>query len=580
MKRRNLKIALFSLLTMTALLASVLATGAVFARGLSHTARSSSPTVSAQKARSQTVNGQAFNVLKLPAESSSPATSHPALPLGVSPNLAAAKQNASHNKNAPKGGTPLPSPVVNNHFGFQGMADAANICPPFGCQPPDMALATSPQYVFQGVNTAYELWTTAGKVVAGPVNAQRFFSIPNPSPPGCDPTGPFLSDPRAFYDPNTGYFWAAILQIENAGGVSPDCNFLSRYWIANFNPGSGAGCVYNFEMALGTTNWADYTQFGFSASTIGFTGNMFNNAGTAYEYAEAQFASKQAMEQCKPVTTTAYTNLAVSNGTRTVLVDTVQPVETETPVANDPGGLFLVNSFNINGDPNGNDCLTTACSGSVVWGYYPANGSLGGAVVTTGIPNPTYLSPPNADEPGCFQCVETIDTRITATPVYSVGGGQPLITFSLDTAVNNGGASSLSVVPGILWGQIQVTFFKGNPVIVTGTLYQSGYLFYPGDRATSFGAEMQDKNGNVYMVYDTMSASLNPSIMVASRAKAEPLGTMGHTHFIIEGPSATTNTRWGDYEAASYTGFSSNQIWVASQYSVSGDWNTFISQVS
>ena len=578
MKKRNFKVALFSLFTITALMIGTFATGAVFASGSNHSVQSSGGvSVSAQKGSSQTVNGQSMNVRSLPQEGNSPAKNHTSLPLGVSPNLAAAKKNASHNMNAPRGGTALADPgsTTSEKVSFNGMADSATICPFFGgCQPPDMALATSPQFVFQGVNTSFALYDNSGHRVAGPVNSQVFFGVPNPKPAGCDPAGPFMSDPRAFYDPNTGLFWAAMLQIENVeGAIGPKCKFLSQYWIANFNPTSGAGCVYNFDMALGTKNFADYTQFGFSGKTIAFTGNMFNQAGTAYKYAETQFANKHAMEQCKPVTTDAFTHLKAGS----VLVDTVQPVETETPLASDPGVQYLVNSFNGNGDPFGHDCLTTACEGFIVWAYDPATHSLGGALTGLGIPTPLYVSPPNADQPGCTQCVETIDTRITGTPVYSVGGGQPLISFSLDTAVNNGGAGAPSVVPGILWGQIQVTHFSSG---TAPNLYQSGYLFFSGDRDASFGAMMQDKNGNLFMVFDTMSANLNPSIMLVSRSKSEPLGTIDHASFIIRGPSATFDSRWGDYEAASYTGFGSNEVWVASQYSISGDWATRIARVS
>ncbi|HEY6411291.1 MAG TPA: hypothetical protein VIY29_27845, partial [Ktedonobacteraceae bacterium] len=86
--------------------------------------------------------------------------------------------------------------------------------------------------------------------------------------------------------------------------------------------------------------------------------------------------------------------------------------------------------------------------------------------------------------------------------------------------------------------------------------------------------------GNLFMVFDTMSANLNPSIMLVSRKASDPLGTIGNAKFIVKGPSATFDSRWGDYEAASYSGFSSNHVWVASQYSISGDWATFIARVS
>jgi hypothetical protein len=342
---------------------------------------------------------------------------------------------------------------------------------------------------------------------------------------------------------------------------------------------TGVMHVYSFDMTLGGTvnAGADYTQFGFSGKTIAFSGNMFDFTTGGFDFAEAVFVNKAAMEKGNPVTPVAFTGFAAFGPNGTIFLDTVQPVETETTAANDPGVQYLVNSFNGNGDPFGNDCFFTACQGFVTWAYDPANQTIGGALVFNffGAPNPGYIIPPNADQPGCIQCVETIDARITGTPVYSVGGGQPLISFSLDTAVNNGGASFPSIVPGLLWGQIQVTHFSSSP---TGNLYQSGYLSFSGDQAASFGAMMQDKNGRTVMVFDTMSANLNPSIMVVSRNKSDPLGTIGNAHFIVKGPSATFDFRWGDYEAASYDGFNANHIWVASQYSISGDWATFIAR--
>jgi hypothetical protein len=446
------------------------------------------------------------------------------------------------------------------------MANSPTICPYFGgCQPPDMALATSPKYVLQGVNTSFALYSTSGKLLAGPVNAQNFFGVPDPTPFGCDPAGPFLSDPRAFYDPNTGRFWVALLQVEDSPPIGVHCHFLSAYWIANLDPVSGTINIYRFDMALGTTNNADYTQFGFDAHTVSFTGNMFNQQGTAFVYAEAQFADKKAMEAGTPVTPVAFIGFS-ANG---VLLDTVQPVETETPVASDPGVQYLVNSFNGNGDPFGDDCFNTACHGFVVWAYHATTRTISGTVAESA----SYLVPPNADEPGCTQCIETIDARITGTPVYSIGADRPLISFGIGTALFNG----TQTVAGILWGQIQPSLSGGS--LTEASIYQEGHIVYAGDRAVSFPAVMQDIDGNLFMVFDTMSHTLNPSIMVTKQLEGDPLGTLRTPVLLKQGLARTFDARWGDFEATSYDGFSTNHVWVASQYSGSNhDWATFISQ--
>ncbi|HEY6284150.1 MAG TPA: hypothetical protein VIX20_00685 [Ktedonobacteraceae bacterium] len=585
MQRKHFKGYVFSILALTVLLVSMISMGAVFAKGSNHSIKSSGGvTLSSTKVNAPAATEHTVNLMSLPVETSKPAVNHRQSLFMSSTKYAAAKKAASTNKNAPKGGAALSDPGTTKSgiFGFNGMADSATICPYFGgCQPPDMALATSPQFVLQGVNTSYAIYDTAGHTVVGPINDTTWYGVP-PLPGNCDPAGPFLSDPRAFYDPNTGLFWTATLQVEAAAfGVGVNCPNQSTYWIANLNPHTLVMHVYAFDMTLGgvVNAGADYTQFGFSGSTVSFTGNMFDFTTGNYDFAEVQFADKATMEQGLPVTSVAFTQLGFFNVFGNLeFVDTVQPVETETTAANDPGVQYLVNSFNIFGDPNGNDCFFSACSGFIVWAFDPSNSTLGGSFVASVGNSPAYVTPPNADQPGCIQCVETIDTRITGTPVYSVGGGQPLISFSLDTAITNGGASFPSVVPGVLWGQIQVSHFSS--IIVSASLAQSGYVFFSGDRAASFGAMMQDKNGKLFMVFDTMSANLNPSIMLVSRNASDPLGTIGNARFIIKGPSATFNSRWGDFEATSYSGFNNGHVWVASQYSISGDWATFIARVS
>ncbi len=589
MQKKRIKFTLTTMVTLAVLLAGLFIAVPAFAasnHGVHSNSGGSGVTLSATRGASPSVTTHSANVFALPKEkASSTLIRNPhKLVLRTSPKYAQAK--ASANRNAPVNHAPLAASTVasNTTRGFNGMADSATICAYFGgCQPPDMALATSPKFVLQGVNTSYEIFDTSGNAVVGPIDDNTWYGVP-PLPGNCDPLGPFLSDPRAFYDPNTGLFWTATLQVEAAAfGVGVNCPNTSIYWVSNLNMKTGVMHIYSFDMTLGGTvnAGADYTQFGFSGKTVAFTGNMFDFTTGGFDFAEAVFVDKAAMQKGNPVTPVAFTGFSAFGPNGQIFLDTVQPVETETTPANDPGVQYLVNSFNGNGDPFGDDCFFTACQGFVTWAYEPANQTLSGALVFNffGAPNPGYIIPANADQPGCTQCVETIDARITGTPVYSVGGGQGLISFSLDTQVGNGGVAFPSSVPGVLWGQIQVSNFPGNPVFVQGNLYQSGYISFAGDQAASFGAMMQDENGRLVMVFDTMSANLNPSIMVVSRKVTDPLGSIGHAHFIVKGPSATFDSRWGDYEAASYDGFNANHIWVSSEYSISGDWTTFIARV-
>src|SRR5207302_6588154 len=61
---------------------------------------------------------------------------------------------------------------------FSGIQSSAAVCPPVGCNPPDMAVAASPTWVFQGVNTAFGVFDTHGNLQPGyPKFIRDFFGV-------------------------------------------------------------------------------------------------------------------------------------------------------------------------------------------------------------------------------------------------------------------------------------------------------------------------------------------------------------------------------------------------------------------
>ena len=374
-----------------------------------------------------------------------------------------------------------------------------------------MAIAASSRRVFQGVNTAFAIYDTIGKLQSGwPKTAQDFFGVQNPG--SCDPNG--------------------------------DWN------------------MYAFDMQLGTKYIADYTQFGFDGQAVYFSVNMYDKMGNIYKYAQVLAASKAQMEAGSEVSAKGFRKLKAGS----TYVDTVQPVETQATGSMAPDAELLLSSFDINS--GGRECHQS-CSGLVVWAFANATGKKQLLTQIT-ISTPRYVLAPQADQPGCSQCIETLDTRITGTPVYQSG----FISFALETGVNNGS----QVVPGILWGEVQPTLDK-NGKITGATLLQSGRLSSPADQAATFGCTMIDKNGNLLMVFDTMSSSLNPSIVYTTHKISDPPGMFGKPKFLIKGLQPTNNRRWGDFEATSYDGASGNHVWFASEYSGENqDWASYIGE--
>lgn len=313
-------------------------------------------------------------------------------------------------------------------------------------------------------------------------------------------------------------------------------------------------------MTLGTTNVADYTQIGYDRQAFYFSANMFDSATfNVFQYAEVQAANKATMEAGGAVTPIHATNFTANGG----LVDTVQPVMTDAHFYSGPNAEFLINSFDFNFGGGG---CSSSCSGVVVWAFNFAAASITGLI----IPTTSYSLAPLANQPGCSTgCIETIDPRISGTPVYRNG----LISFALETAAMN----STRIVPSIFWGQVSPQL-NDSAQITGGSVFQSGYYVHQNDAATSFGALMPDNDGDLFMVFELMGSSINPEVVYTSRRVTFTLGLFHDGGLILrKGDAPTSNTRWGDYEAASFDGYSTDKVWFSGQYSASnGDWSTFI----
>jgi hypothetical protein len=570
---------LVSLFALLVLLVSALVPTFVYVKNHAGAVAATNATTSATPATARMVAKHTVNMATIPAARSKPLKQSPGADPWINVVSPAAyaqlKAVAANNRNAPvtsfvQRSTAL-SPLALSPStpglttGFQGMAKSSTTCPAWStCKAPDEALAASPNWVLQGVHASFAVYSPTGQLRAGwPKNFQTFFGIPNP-PGGCDPNGPFLVNPRAFYDSNDGRFWVAIIQDEDAFGVGTNCPFQALYWIAvsQTNDPNGSWNVYSFDMANGTQNAVDYTQFGFDAQAIYFVGNMWNQAVTKFQYTEVFAANKSLMESGSSVTPHGFFNLQL-NG---VSVDTVQPVETEArSYSGPPVGLF-VNSLDYN---FGGHMCSTACNGLVVWALAnptSANPSLTSVLVNT----TTYTLAPEADQPGCTLCVETNGPKISATPVYRSG----LISFALETGVNNG----TQVVPGIFWGQISPVL-SSTGTITGASMFQSGYFNFQGDTAASCGAVMPDEDGNLFMVFEEMSSSIFPQVSYVARRVTFTAGLFPDGGVTLRAGDARSfgTSRWGDFNATSYDGVATDNVWFAGEYAASnGSWSTYI----
>ena len=465
---------------------------------------------------------------------------------------------------------------------FIGQQASATTCSYFvgsGCNPPDMALGASSKFVLQGVNTQWEVLDTAGNVQPGwPVSAQSFFGVPNATAADgtpCDTahnSQPFLSDPRALYDPIGGRFWAAMLQAENSLGVALDCKFVSAYYVAvsqTSNP-NGKWNVYEFDMSMGRNFGADYTQLGINGQAVYFSANMFGNAGGFY--AELFEANKAKMEAGKGgFTADGFFNLqangpGITAATGPFLADTVNPAINLDGSAG--GAEVFVNTLDGPDPVNGHFCgftglgFSDSCSGLAVWKMTnPTAHDQGGPAPTltgTYVATKPFLVSPPADQPSCNQCVDALDLRFTGTPVVRNG----ILYGTWDTAIDNGSQT----VPGIEWAQVNLSNLGSGAA-------QTDYYNFNGDAAATFGTVMPDSQGNVVMLYEHMSHKVFPEARyIVKRADQKNFkgagvllkaGEMSYRPTLC-GTAALPVCRWGDFEAASTD--LAGHIWFAGEY--------------
>ncbi|HET8854119.1 MAG TPA: hypothetical protein VFN02_16500, partial [Ktedonobacteraceae bacterium] len=442
----------------------------------------------------------------------------PTLPVTTKARLAAAaKASKVSRANAPianatlSGGTSSTS--VNTPFQTKNFAGLSNTCNPglnnnFVFQPSDLAVAASSSWVVEAVNNCIAVYTTSGTLQTGwPKSPDTFFGVPNLG--ACQALGsgfPFMSDPRAAYDPNTGKFYLQWLEAEGVFGID-SCAPHSFVWqaVSNSSDPRSSWTVHGYNVSdnfNGTATAGDYDTLGFDSQGLYFAVNEFDAAtGTSFlgsDYCGVPKANLGILACGHNPTVT---------GSRTISVDTMQPVMTETR-SYGPRAEYIVNTYNIEGDPFSSDCFSSSCTGLVVWAFTNlANWAAGGSsphVSGTVLGNTkTYIGPPAANDPACSSCVETLDTRISGTPVYSAGE----IWAAWATGIVN---FQSTLVAGVLWTQSRAELTDNNSGICPGandicpdvsTSYQlMGYYFFePNDQSAYFPALMTDSESNLFM---------------------------------------------------------------------------------
>jgi len=487
---------------------------------------------------------------------------------------------------SPALGPKIGAPSVGASKGFFAQSE---VC----CDPPDMSLAVSENFVLQMVNNYVAVYDKNGNLQSGfPKDADTFFGLA---------AGTYTTDPRAFYDWANHRFFVLELTETNTGNPSGSPNLGAVAWaVSQTQDPRGGWWVYNNNLVQSSGVCPDFPTLGHDTTNWGpgatkggiyiglnnwsgandchgdsFTGNIIYilpkdalYSGSAYSYWEF--------------------NGLNDGGT---LNDTFQPVNV-TDRADKPSSIFWVNSFNYDW---GSGACSGGCNGLIVWaesGPTTANGSVpanpnnpfqflqggNGPILSAKVISTThnYSFPPSAAAPNCTAsggpCVDTDYTFISGQVKYHAG--EIFGSFNTGVAVS-------PAVAGPIWfdlhpvtgtnGQLTAVEERQEDCFVCGGWSSNGSAYY---------ASLQpDQENNVVMVFDFSSDAAYPGTVFTSRRVTYGDSLMDGVGNYLEGGSNAVSGRWGDYTATApdFTIATRGLLWFSAQYAPSsGSWGTVI----
>jgi hypothetical protein len=426
-----------------------------------------------------------------------------------------------------------------SHLGanFNGVSSLDSQITNFGAafEPPDQGLCVGNGFVVEMVNSAFRVYDTHGKTLAGPTNVNAPFH---------EDFAAFTSDPRCHYDAATNTWFATILFINDPGTEStldiayntsgdPTTNWsVFRIDTTRADAPKGFGCPC----------FGDQPRLGIDASNIYLSTDEFSILGPEFNGGQIYAISKSDLVNHRTkVHFVHYKDLSIGGA----LALAVEPALTFGPA---PAEYFLSSL-----DPNG-----TGDNRIGVWALTNVDRVGRGGTPTLSsviVASEPYAIPPPAVQKGSNSMLDAGDDRMQQTQFIS---GE--IWGELDTAVMP--ATDSSPRAGAAWFRVKPHLndnkLKGATMTGQGYVVSSGnYVLYPALQA--------DGQGHAAMVLTLTGPEMFPSAAYATLLEDES----GFGKPVVaargSGPYVATPQRWGDYSWAVLDP-SSNSVWMATEY--------------
>jgi len=101
-----------------------------------------------------------------------------------------------------------------NHFDQRFAGTGAYAGTQFSLEPPDQGLCVGNGFVVETINTAVRVRDATGNDLTAPIALNQFFGLTPEIIRPAGPFGDFTSDPKCYFDTDTGQFFLTLLQID------------------------------------------------------------------------------------------------------------------------------------------------------------------------------------------------------------------------------------------------------------------------------------------------------------------------------------------------------------------------------
>lgn len=528
--------------------------------------------------------------------------------LEISPNGDVTERTPKADATAPN--PPTTPPTVNGQHvnnatpgasGFNGLSHVdtrtASGGNQFSLEPPDQGLCVGNGFVLETVNDVLALYKPGGKLVAGPTAMNAFLGYPPEINRTTGVFGPFVTDPRCYFDQETQRWYHTDLTLDQdpASGdllgtthvdiaVSQTSDPTGLWTVFHLDTTNGNGSLPNHP---GCPCLGDQPLLGFDATGMYITTNEFpvfaNGFNGAQVYATSKWKLAAAADNLgAPGAVVAFDGLPLAEGQ----AYSIQPADAVGGNATARGGTeYFLSALQFGPAPLDDRIAIWSLTNTGSLNAKHPNVQLQSHVMRSEV----YGQPdPAVQKNGLLQLNTTLpmldsnDDRMNQV-VYADG----LLWSGVNTTVvTKDGTTRV----GIAYFAVAPDWHGGS---LGGHVQRQGYVAVNGENVL-FPAIGVDGFGNGVMTFTLVGPDYYPSaayLLLNEKSTANTIHIIGAGAGPADGFTGDPAQgfpgnveRWGDYSAAAADG--SGHIWVATEYIPGGprtalaNWGTFIAKVN